>query len=175
MQFKAIFIPLVACCALLLGGCASSAPVAPTSTVAKHPESVAIKITGGSDTATATTSQVSRPQFVTELTKSLQKAALFGKVLSAEESGADYRLEIAIADLPKPEIGASMTATVDATWTLSRAGNGYEIWKKTISSSHTTQPREAFTGVERLRLAIEGAALANIHDGIQQLGTASIP
>lgn len=100
---------------------------------------------------------------------------LFSKVLAGEESGADYRLVVAIADLQQPEIGAKMTATVDATWTLTRVSNGYEIWKKTISASHTTQPREAFTGVERLRLAVEGAALANIQNGLQQLGTASIP
>jgi len=175
MTLKKSFILLIAGCALLAGGCASSSPVDVTHATAKHPETLSVRVTGGSDTNTANTSQVFRPQFASELTKSLRQSGLFGKVVSNDEPGAEYRLEIAIADLQQPEIGADMTATVDAKWSLVRASNGYELWHQTISSRHTTQAREAFTGVERLRLAIEGAVLANIKDGIGQLSAASIP
>jgi hypothetical protein len=67
-----------------------------------------------------------------------------------------------------------MTATVEANWTLTRISNGYVLWQKKISGSHTTDAKEAFTGIERVQLAIEGAVQANIKDGISQLGSASL-
>jgi hypothetical protein len=175
MHYRDILIPLFACCSLFFGACASDSTGVKTSAVVKHPESIVLKVTGGSDTPDSSASQVSRSYFAAEAMKSLRKTGLFEKVLSGEETGAEYRLDIAVADLPRPEMGASMTATVDAKWTLVRVSNGYELWHETISSSHTTKPGEAFTGVERLRLAIDGATRANIQNGIQQLEAVSIP
>src|SRR3954462_2541552 len=130
MNFKATFIPLFAFCILLFTGCASSSPVVATSASVKHPESITIKVTGGTDATSANASQVWRSQFAAELTKSLRQSGLFGKVLTGVEAGADYTLAVALADLQNPEIGASMTANVNATWSLVRGSNGYEIWKK---------------------------------------------
>jgi hypothetical protein len=84
-------------------------------------------------------------------------------------------LEITLAPLQPPTIGAEMVATAEANWTLTRVSNGAVIWQKNISASHTTNAKEAFTGIERVQLAIEGAAQNNIKEGVAQLSALSLP
>jgi hypothetical protein len=165
--------------ALFIGGCASDQSGAPVATsapqaAAVHPESVVIKVTGGADGTTVTTSQVANAYFAAGLTKSLKHARTFAKVLPAGSTNAVFQLEVTITPLEPPAIGESMTATVEANWTLTRVSNNYVLWQKKISASHTTDAREAFTGIERIQLAIEGAVQANIKDGVSQLGSASL-
>ena len=176
MKIKSLVVPLLALSALILGGCASdqSDLAANKSAAATHPESLAIKVTGGSDGTADTTSEVQNSYFSTHLTKSLQHARLFAKILPAGSADATFRLEVTITPLEPPSIGEEMTATVETSWTLTRISNGYAVWQKKISASHTTGAKEAFTGVERVHLAIEGAVDANIKDGVDQLGSASL-
>lgn len=180
MHPKTFFISLLMVGGFFFGGCAtdnsSDTMVAKKiGSLPKHAESLAIKVTGGSDKSSETTSQISNPDFAAALTKSIQQSGLFAKVIPAGQPGADFQLEIAIAELQQPVIGATMTATAEATWTLTRASNGFVIWQKAISASHTAGAKEAFTGVERMRLAIEGAARDNINDGLTQLSAVALP
>jgi len=55
-------------------------------------------------------------------------------------------------------MGFSFTVNVEMGWTLTRADTGAIVWRESIKSAHTTGAGEAFAGVERLRLATEGAA-----------------
>jgi hypothetical protein len=174
MNLKPFLASLLALSAFLFGGCVSDQPAPTTTSAVSHPESVAIKVTGGSDGTAATASQVANAYFITGLTKSLKHARTFGKVLPVGSAEAVFQLEVTIAPLEPPTIGESMTATVEANWTLTRVSNGYVLWQKKISASHTTGAREAFTGIERVQLAIEGAVQANIKDGVSQLGSASL-
>jgi hypothetical protein len=179
MNLKSLLVPLLALSAFFIGGCASdqsdasTASSAPQATV-QHPESVAIKVTGGSDGTAVTASQVTNADFAADLAKSLKHARIFGKVLPGGSADAVFQLEVTIAPLEPPAIGESMTATVEANWTLTRVSNGYMLWQKKISASHTTGAKEAFTGIERVQLAIEGAVQANIKDGVSQLGSATL-
>ena len=179
MNLRSFLIPLLAVSACFIGGCASYQSGAPTGSnasqaAAVHPESVAVKVTGGSDGTTSSASQVANAYFAAGLIKSLKHARTFAKVLPAGSADAIFKLEVTIAPLEPPAIGESMTATVEANWTLTRISNGYVLWQKKISASHTTDAKEAFTGIERVQLAIEGAAQANIKDGVSQLSSASL-
>lgn len=157
-------------------GCASSPDAhTPAANQSRHAETLLLKVTGGSDAAATNAAQVARVGYATGVTKAIHQTGLFAKVVTAGEGSPEYQLEIAIADLQPPEIGAVMTATVETTWTLTRVSNGYQIWQKSISTSHTTQANEAFTGVERVHLAIDGATQANIREGIKQLNSVSLP
>ncbi len=139
-----------------------------------HPESVVIKVTGGSEGTGVTVSQVANAYFAASLTKSLNQAHTFATVLPAGSADATFQLEVIITPLEPPAIGESMIAALEANWKLTRVSNGYVLWQNKISSSHTTNAKEAFTGIERVQLAIEGAVQANIKDGISQLGSASL-
>ncbi|HEY4245285.1 MAG TPA: hypothetical protein VGM64_00440 [Lacunisphaera sp.] len=179
MNLRTLFIPLMALSAFVISGCASDQSDASTASSAQqatamHPESVAIKVTGGSDGKAVTASQVANAYFAAGLAKSLTHARAFAKVLPAGSPDAVFQLEVTITPLEPPAIGESMTATVEANWTLTRISNGYVLWQKKISGSHTTDAKEAFTGIERVQLAIEGAVQDNIKDGVSQLGSASL-
>ena len=179
MNLRSLLVPLLALSALFVGGCASDQSGGSTASgtsqaAAVHPESVAIKVTGGSDGTAVTASQVANASFTASLKKSLNHARTFGKVLPAGSADAVFQLDVTITPLEPPAIGESMTATVETNWTLTRVSNGYVIWQKKISASHTTEAKEAFTGIERVQLAIEGAVQANIDDGISQLSSASL-
>lgn len=178
MHLKTLTVFLLTISTLFIGGCASNesnALSAAATAAPRHPESVTVRVTGGSEKSDNSTSQVSNPDFAAALTKSLQQSGLFAKIAPTGQSNADYQLEVTISPLQPPSIGASMTATIEANWTLTRHSNGFSLWKKVISASHTTEAKEAFTGIERVHLAIEGAAQENIKEGITQLGAVSLP
>ena len=180
MKSKFPFVPALIFFCLLLESCSTTNqtgtnPPNSTNTAAKHPEHLALKVTGGSDGSTASASQISNPFFVTTLSKTIHDAALFAHIVPSGQPGAEYQLEVAIAPLQPPTIGAEMVAIAEANWTLTRVSNGAIIWQKNISTPHTTNAKEAFTGIERVQLAIEGAAQDNIKEGITQLSAISLP
>ncbi|MEO6992425.1 MAG: hypothetical protein ABI273_02240 [Lacunisphaera sp.] len=165
--------------AIFIGGCASDPSDASTTSgapqaAAVHPEAVTVKVTGGSEGVAAPASQVANADFNADLIKSLKHARTFGEILPAGSADAVFHLEVTLSPLDPPAVGESMTATVEANWTLTRISNGYVLWQNKISDSHTTGAKEAFTGIERVELAIKGAVKANIKDGISQLSAASL-
>ena len=180
MNLKTLFISLLALSGLFLGGCAtegsSDAMVAKiTHSVTKHSASLILKVTGGAEKTSDSATQISNPNFNTALARSIEQSGLFARIVPAGQPEADFQLEVALAELQQPVIGVSMTVTVEATWTLTRASNGFVIWQKLISTSYTTDAKDAFTGIERVRLALDGAARDNIHDGITQLSAIDLP
>jgi len=173
MPANPLLIPLLALAGLFLGGCATPAQsnaMVPTSlgSVTKHPESLSVSVTGGSETSAAGASQISASDFATALSQSIQQSGLFARIMPSGQPG-DYRLDVAIVRLKQPMFGFSMTATVETNWTLTRLRDQSVLWRKAITTSHTTKTGEAFAGVTRLRLATEGAARDNIQDAITQL------
>jgi len=182
MNIKPLPIPLLALTAALLGlcGCAAPAPsggmvASPAGDLTKHPEAVSVTVTGGAEVSSNSASQVANPDFTAALIKSIKQSGIFAKIVPGGEPGAVYELQVAIGVLDQPVIGADMTATLEARWKLVRHSNGYVMWDETIKSSHTAGAREAFTGIERMRLAIDGAAKDNIRQGITRLGTLALP
>ena len=104
------------------------------------------------------TSQVSSDAFRRALELSLRAAGLTDPVTAANA----YHLTADILQVSQPLLGIDMTVTTHVRYSLLDAGSRKEIFSKVITASHTARFSEAFSGAERLRLANEGAAKANI-------------
>jgi hypothetical protein len=52
---------------------------------------------------------------------------------------------------------------------LIRASDKSVVWRKPITSTFTAGMGDAFAGVTRLRMAVEGAARANIAQGLKEI------
>jgi len=63
---------------------------------------------------------------------------------------------------------------MEAAWSLSKASDHSVVWRQGIQSSHTATMSDSVIGVERLRLAVEGAARENIVKGLQAIGQLSL-
>ena len=157
--------------ACLLAGCATGAK--PEAMVAEkvavaHPSSsdVSIVVSGGKATSSAGASQISDDAFAQALTDSITKSGLFRAVTA---SGGRYKLTAFIGKVDQPMMGFSMTVKMEVSYTLVDTEANKAIWSKNIPSEYTAKASAAFAGVERLRLANEGAAKANIQQAITEM------
>ena len=169
--------------ASLLGGCASGARIEnmevagqPAQRVAPTPlrQQLAVHdVSGGNETSPLWKSNVGNPEFGSALRNSLRATGLL-----AEGPPARYALNAQLNRLDQPMFGFDMTVTADITYTVANQASGKTLWQKTLVTPYTARLGEAFAGVERLRLANEGAIRANISQlidallglGIDQLG-----
>jgi hypothetical protein len=170
---------LGACAALGLffGGCAApsnSANMAAklAAPVAKHPESVTVAVTGGSETSKMGASKISDADFADAIRASITQTGLFARI--AEAGKGDFNLDVQIVRLDQPTFGASFTVNIETTWRLVRQRDQSVIWQKAVMSSFTATMGDAFAGVTRLRLANEGAARKNIEDALTQLSAVNL-
>ena len=62
-----------------------------------------------------------------------------------------------------------MTVTTSVYYDLIKRSSKKSVWTQTVTRSYTAQGSDAFLGVERLRLANEGSARANIQGLIEEL------
>jgi hypothetical protein len=155
----------------LLAGCAtaakSDAMVADKVAISHTINSdVSIAVSGGKETSGMGASQISNDGFAKALGDSITQSGLF-KVVSP--TGGRYKLNAFIGKVDKPMMGFSMTVKMEVSYTLVDTQSGMTVWTKNIASEHTAHPSEAFAGVERLRLANEGAAKANIQQLITEI------
>ena len=107
--------------------------------------------------------KISDEGFAEALRSSIQSSGVFGGV----SDQGPYRLEAFIGTLSQPMMGFSMTVDMKVSYTLRKGGS--TVWQRTIDSTHTAAPGEAFVGVTRLRMATEGAARENIRQALQAL------
>ncbi len=110
-------------------------------------------------------SQISNDSFGAAIKSSIEQSGLFAQATT--ESGSPYTLAAFIGKVDQPMMGFSMTVTMEVNYTLTKIDTGEAVWTKDISSTHTAKAGEAFAGVERLRLANEGAARENIRQMIE--------
>lgn len=129
-------------------------------------EAVAIKdVTGGKETNPMWISNISSSDFEQSLERSLKNVGF----LSPNRQGSRYTLTAHLLRIDQPMFGASMTVTATVQYSLVERQTGKEILARTVSSPYTAEWNAAFLGSERLRLANEGAARANIQQLIQAL------
>lgn len=157
---------------VLMSGCATPATYqgmipATFETAAKHPHSVSVNVSGGQETNPMWKSQVSDVTFSQALVESITKSQVFTRVI--EGTGGDYLLTVVLVSMEQPSFGASFTVKMEAGWSLKRATTGAVVWQESVRSSHTATVGDAFVGVERLRLATEGAAKNNIKQGLGKI------
>ena len=163
---------LVAVCLLFSAGCASPANRAnmtPTnlSVSSQHPYSVSTAVIGGEDTNAGSQSKISDEEFRGALEAAMRNSRVFSQVVSI--GGSDYHLEVVITNLGQPVSGLDMSVTLTTNWKLTKGGATQPTWQDFIATKHTATFGDAFVGMERLRMANEGAALKNIEEGIRRL------
>jgi len=118
---------------------------------------------GGRDTNALLASQVSSGDFKTALQQSLQVNTMLA-------TGAPkYDLRATLEDLKQPLIGLSMTVTASVHYVVQPVNYGPPVFDRTITTPYTAAFGDAFVGVERLRLANEGAIRTNISEFVGAL------
>jgi hypothetical protein len=155
----------------LLTGCASpaqaSAMVPNNLTATKHHQgSVSVNVTGGNKTNPMWKSDISNENFATALVAALNQSELFSPV---GVTNTDYRLEVQLIKVITPNVGFTITATVVSEWQLTRAHDSAVISDEYITTPFSATVGDAFVGIKRLRVAVEGAGRANIAEGIRRL------
>jgi hypothetical protein len=170
-SLSSLMLSLIALAALLTGCAtpATSVGMTPTSyeIAKKHPNTVSLSIKGGSETSPMYKSQISNEDFSTALIEAIKSSQTFSKVIQGP--GGDYVLDITIFNLDQPSFGGSFTVKIEVGWILKRADNNTTVWQESIKSEHTATLSDALAAVKRLRLATEGAAKANIREGLAKI------
>jgi hypothetical protein len=168
---KLAALALVATVALLTG-CASPASKenmeAPALATAKqYPYSVSVTTRGGSETDAAGSSNVSDADLKAAIEASISKSKLFKTIVPGK--GGDYELNVGVTEMKKPLFGGSFTVEMEAAWSLTKVSDKSVVLRKSVRSSHTATMSDAFVGVKRLQLAVEGAVRNNISQGLTAL------
>lgn len=152
---------------VILTGCAAPARIDEMTIQAPHLQpwntplrkSVAVtEVTGGRETNAMWSSQVSSESFRRALELSLRNVGLSDPLISANK----YHLTADILQVHQPLIGIDITVTAQVRYSMIEVAGRKEVFGKTIASTYTAKFSDAFAGTERLRLANEGAAKANI-------------
>ena len=155
--FSILIAGLLASCAATTAPSQMAAPSVQIS--GRTSEKVSVFVSGGEPGPL----KISDEGFAEALRTSIQSSGVFGGV----SDQGPYRLEAFIGTLSQPMMGFSMTVDMKVSYTLRKGGS--TVWQRTIDSTHTATPGEAFVGVTRLRMATEGAARENIRQALQAL------
>ena len=108
--------------------------------------------------------------FSRALEASLRDAGL----LSGNNQGSKYVLIAHLQKLDQPMFGASMTVTATVQYSLVERATNAEVFARTVSLPYTAAWNAAFSGVERVKLANEGAIRVNIQQLIDALVAAKV-
>ena len=158
----------------ILTGCASPARIeqmavnSPSVLTTNTPlkKSVAVtEVTGGKETNPMWSSQVSSESFQRALELSLRNVGLSDPLIAANK----YHLTADILQVSQPMLGLDMSVSANVRYSLIDTKNRKEIFSKVINATYTAKFSDAFAGVERLKLANEGAARSNIQLLVDEL------
>lgn len=121
-------------------------------------------VTGGRETNPAWTSQVSSNDFRTALEDSLRAVGMW-----SAQPQAKYLVQAHLAKLDQPFGGFNMTVTATVDYELIDKASGKTVLKRTLTLPYTAAMGDAFSGVERLRLANEGAIRTSVTEFVKLL------
>ena len=159
-----------------LAGCASAARAPAMTASATAVASLAVPeplkrniavgpISGGHDTNPMWMSKVGNAEFETALRNSLDAAGLLA---NGPEPGR-YVLGAELQRLKQPVFGFNMKVTAVVDYQLQERASGQRVFQSEVTTPYTAEMGEAFLGVERLKLANEGAIRTNIEHLIREL------
>ena len=167
-------------CAIMLGGCAAPARVdqmvvsgQPAQRVSQSPlrGNIAVSdVTGGRETNPMWKSNVGSSEFSQALESSLRTVGL----LSPTRQSGNYTLTAHLQNVEQPAFGFDMTVTASILYAVVERKTGKTVFNRTIALPYTAKMGDAFAGVERLKLANEGAIRTNITRLIDELFTLKI-
>ena len=121
------------------------------------------KVDGGSETNPLWMSEVGNPEFRAALESSLANHAMLAK------GPGKYRLDVTLSKLDQPFSGIDMTVTASVRYRLLDQTTNAPVYEELITQPYTASFGDAFLGVERLRLANEGAIRVNIATFLKEL------
>lgn len=159
---------------LLATGCASVTPKAEIMTALgvppahRYEHTLAVEVEGGGELP----HRIHSDSFEQALVASLVDAEVFSNVVQPDRG--DYRLQVILGDLKQPAAGANFSVEMTTLWTLWRGSESLPLWQSLVVSQDTRGVSDAFNAQNRLRLATEMAARANISEGIRLLSAAEI-
>lgn len=166
---------LVAALAALTGACATGAKVenmTVSSTGAREPADPSLKnamcvhnVAGGKETSPLWVSQVDDASFKTALENSLRDHGLH----AASADDCAYDINVNLLGLNQPSFGFSFTVTAHTNYEVNKDGSGDLYYSDSISTPFTATMSDSALGVERLRIANEGAVRENISTFINNL------
>jgi hypothetical protein len=153
--------------AAALAGCASAADpgamtvTAPQASAAPFPmpyqHAMCVRdVSGGEETNPLWVSKVDDSGFKTALSSSLDSAGL-----SAGSGTCAFPIDVHLLGLSQPGMGFDMTVTAHVNYKVYDS-SGQAFVLETIDSPYTASMSDAFVGVERLKLANEGAVRTSI-------------
>jgi hypothetical protein len=159
----------------ILSGCASPARIDQMTATASAQQriaptplrtNVAVRdVTGGQETNPLWKSNIGNSEFEQALEASLRDAGL----LAPGKQAGKYMLVAHLENVDQPIAGFSMTVTATVSYSLIERATGKEVFQRRVSLPYTAGATAAFSGVERLRIANEGAVRANITQLIDEL------
>jgi hypothetical protein len=160
---------------LLVSGCASPARIdqmvvhgEPAQRVMQTPlrNNTSIhQVVGGQATNPMWKSTVDNQAFEKALETSLQAVGLLG-----QKTTSQYTISAHLQDLDQPVFGGfNMTVTAKVNYVLIEKATGQALLQRTVAIPYTANFTDSLYGVERLRLANEGAIRVSITELIDQL------
>lgn len=164
---------------LSLGACASGAKPEMMSLMAasgsaspaqaSHPgyhQMAVAQVQGGNETNPLWASDISNADFQKALEVSLQAF----NYLVADGGMSKYKVTASINDVQKPFMGLDMSVTMKVRYSVAEQ-DGKSVFDDTIAATGVATMGEAFVGADRLRMAMEKAAKANIEMFLTRLQT----
>ncbi|EED26927.1 conserved hypothetical protein [Vibrio sp. 16] len=122
------------------------------------------KVSGGKWTNPLLQSEIGSDDFSTALKSSLQSQQLL-----AETENSVYALSADIVEVDQPLAGLDMTVTSSIQYRLIEKSSGKVLFNELITAAFTASTDDAFDGMQRLKIANEGSAKANIAQFLSQL------
>jgi hypothetical protein len=98
---------------------------------------------------------------------SIERTGVFKQVV--QSGGSEYELTVRVVSIKKPLAGFSMTVDMETAWSLVRVSDRKAVLQKGIASTYTAGMGEAFSGMTRVRMAVEGAVRENIAQGLKAI------
>lgn len=121
------------------------------------------EVRGGEKTNPLWTSEIDNPDFLEALRQSLENARLLGG------SGSEYSLQASLLRVEQPMFGLNFTVTAEVEYEVKNTRTGNVVYREVLRTPFTAGVGDAFMAVERLRIANEGAARANISVLLERL------
>lgn len=128
-------------------------------------------VSGGKKTNPMWISNVAGPDFERALESSLNAAGLLAK----DRQASLYQVKADLVKMDQPFLGLDMTVTAYVRYELVERETGKAIYSKEVQTPFTATMGDAFLGVERLKVANEGAVKANIKQFITEILSLDLP
>jgi hypothetical protein len=161
---------------LYLSGCATPAnqsgmtidarPVESKRVPPQLSQQIAVKdVVGGQETNPMWRSNIGSSEFEQALEASLRN---IGLAANGRQAGR-YLISATLQRVDQPFMGLNLTVTTTINYDVIERSTNKSVWTRTITQSHTATLSDAFMAADRMRLANEGSAKANIRAFVEDL------